>query len=173
MNPSAAQFEERGNSRPMSDEAAQPASQPTSVRNPTGAPPRRRVPHRLTVVYDENCELCRRARDWLALQPSYVELELIAAGSDEAQRRYGSLPWLGEELVIVDEAGHVWIGPAAFLVAIWSTRDYRPWSYRLSGPTFAPLAERFFHLISTKRKRLGAMLNSPECTYCARPGVRS
>lgn len=169
---------------------------PPPVRNPAGDPPRRRVPHRLTVVYDENCELCRRARDWLALQPSWVELELVAAGSAEAQSRYGSLPWLGQELVIVDEDGHVWIGPSAFLMAIWSTRDYRPWAYRLSGPAFAPLAERFFHLISTKRKRLAAMfhlsahgelvdsfgirspaepvgLRSPECTYCARPGVRS
>lgn len=132
-----------------------------------------RTRHRFTVVYDEHCELCRRARDWLSVQPTYVELELLAAGSDEAHERFGSLPWLGEELVIVDGDGNVWIGPAAFLVALWSTRQYRHWAYRLSGPAFAPMAERFFHLVSTKRRRLGGMLASPECSYCARPGVRS
>ena len=79
------------------------------------------------------------------------------------------LPWLGQELVVVDEFGNTWIGPAAFLVAIWSTRRYRPWAYRLSEPSFAPMAERFFHMISARRKRIGAMVSSPECTYCQRP----
>jgi predicted DCC family thiol-disulfide oxidoreductase YuxK len=146
------------------------ACEPVAFVEP-GAPAGER--HRFTVVYDEHCALCRRAREWLTLQPTYVDLELLAAGSAEAHDRYGALPWLGEELVVVDGAGHVWVGPAAFLVALWSTRQYRHWAYRLSGPAFAPMAERFFHLVSSKRRRLGAMLGSPECTYCARPGVRS
>ncbi len=127
----------------------------------------------LTVVYDEHCALCRRAREWLATQPTYVELELLAAGSPEARRRYGGLPWLGQELVVVNEHDEAWIGPAAFLVAMWSTRRYRSWSYRLSSAAFAPMAERFFHMISARRHRIGAIVGSPGCTYCARPEHRA
>lgn len=148
-------------------------------------------PLRLVVVYDETCALCRKAREWLLTQTTFIPLELLAAGSSEARHRYGSLPWLGEELVVVDQDGRAWIGPAAFLMAMWATHRYRHWSYRLSGPAFAPLAEQFFHRISSKRRRIGAVLltsgrsaghtppthrhgdGSPECTHCARPGVPS
>ncbi len=124
-------------------------------------------PQRLTVLYDETCALCRRARDWLLGEPTYIELELLAAGSPAARERYGPLEWKGKELVAVAEDGRVWIGPSAFLIAMWSTRRWRAWSYRLSSPVFAPLAERFFKLVSAKRKQLGALLSSdPECDWC-------
>ncbi len=40
--------------------------------------------------------------------------------------------------------------------------DYREWSYRLAGPAFAPLAERFFLALSHRRRRL-AFLFEPKC----------
>lgn len=112
----------------------------------------------LTVVYDENCALCRRCRHWLETQPTHVRLEFLAAGSEEARRRYGGLPWLGSELVVASAAGEVWVGPAAFLMALWSTKEYRPWSYRLSGKAFAPMAEWFFRTVSSNRRMLGRLV---------------
>ena len=85
---------------------------------------------RFTVLYDEGCELCQRCRAFLEVEPAYVELTLLAAGSDEARLRFGTLPWLGQELVVVAEDGRVWAGAAAFLVCLWALRDYREWSYR-------------------------------------------
>ncbi|MBI2705248.1 MAG: DUF393 domain-containing protein [Actinobacteria bacterium] len=161
-------------SRSGPDDPTAPRPRRRPGRAPSARPVRRRrAPRTLTVVYDETCELCRRAREWLATQPSHVQIELLAAGSSEAKRRYGELPWLGRELVVVDEAGNTWIGPAAFLVAIWSTRRYRRWAFRLSEPAFAPMAERFFHLISAQRRRIGAMVGSPACTYCNRTGTHA
>jgi predicted DCC family thiol-disulfide oxidoreductase YuxK len=116
----------------------------------------------LTVVYDETCALCHRCRHWLEMQPTLVELEFVAAGSEEARRRYGGLPWLGAELVVASAAGEVWVGPAAFLMALWATEEFRPWSYRLSGRHFAPLAEWFFRTVSSKRRYLG-FLGRDEC----------
>jgi predicted DCC family thiol-disulfide oxidoreductase YuxK len=107
----------------------------------------------LTVLYDERCGVCRRARDWLMAQPTHVRLELLAAASPSARTRYGSVPWLGEELVVVADDGRVWAGPAAFLTCLWATRRYRPWSYRLAGESLAPLAERFFRMVSKRRGR--------------------
>jgi predicted DCC family thiol-disulfide oxidoreductase YuxK len=121
------------------------------------------TPERLTVLYDEQCALCRRCRHWLEHQSTYVPLDFLAAGTPAARERYGEVPWLGAELVVVSEAGDLWVGPAAFLVALWATVDYRRWSYRLSGRALAPLAERFFHLISSNRKRIGAMVGSRDC----------
>ncbi|MDZ4827339.1 MAG: DCC1-like thiol-disulfide oxidoreductase family protein [Actinomycetota bacterium] len=116
---------------------------------------------RLTVIYDEQCALCRRCRHWLEHEPTYVPLDFLAAGSPAARERYGEVPWLGAELVVVSDDGSVWAGPAAFLTCLWATLHYRTWSYRLSGRTLAPLAERFFHVVSSNRKRIGAMVGSP------------
>lgn len=118
-------------------------------------------PQRLTVLFDMTCAVCRRCRNWLAAQPAYVELELLAADSPEADARYGNLPWRGSELVVADDAGHVWVGPAAFLMCLWALRDWRQWSYRLSSPALAPLAERFFIALSKHR---GAFQSGPTCT---------
>jgi predicted DCC family thiol-disulfide oxidoreductase YuxK len=129
---------------------------------------------KLTVVYDERCAFCRRCRDWLLTQHCLVEVELLPAGSTEAKDRYGSLPWLGQELVAIDQAGRVWIGPGAFLTCLWATVRYRPWAYRLSGPTLAPLAERFFKMISVRRDRWSAWLRRDEedCSWCDQVSLR-
>ena len=118
---------------------------------------------RLTVLYDGTCALCIRCRDFLATSPTLVPLELLACQSRDARERYGSVPWLGEELVVVSDEGDVWVGPAAFLVAMWALADYREWSYRLSGPAFAPLAERFFVALSARRRRLASFFAKPRC----------
>src|SRR4051812_12306949 len=83
---------------------------------------RSQPPRRLTVVYDETCELCRRPREWLATHPTYAARGPLAAGSDEAQARYGALPWLGQDPGVGDDHGRVWVGPAPFLLSLWPTR---------------------------------------------------
>jgi predicted DCC family thiol-disulfide oxidoreductase YuxK len=121
----------------------------------------------LTILYDETCALCRRARDWLLTQPCLVPVELLAAGSEEAQRRYAGLPWLGQELVVVDENGNAWVGPSAFLASMWATARYRSWAFRLSRPELARHAERFFRWISKRRDRWSARIHEdPECSWC-------
>lgn len=118
---------------------------------------------RLTVLYDATCALCVRCRDFLAESASFVPLELLACQSREARERYGAVPWLGEELVVVSDEGDVWAGPAAFLVCLWALRAWRLWSYALSGPELAPLAHRFFAAISSRRRRIAAMLGPARC----------
>ncbi|MCG8421653.1 MAG: DUF393 domain-containing protein [Proteobacteria bacterium] len=118
---------------------------------------------RLTIIFDPSCPLCVRCRHWMELQPAYVNFEFLASTSATAQKRYGDVPWLGDELVVVNEHGEVWVGAAAFLVALWALRDWRSWSYRLSGTVFAPLAKRFFESISHKRHWIAGFLRHTEC----------
>lgn len=121
-------------------------------------------PTRLVVLYDAGCPLCVRCRHWLERQPAYVELIFWAAGSRAAQERFGPhLPWIGVELVVVSERGEAWVGAAAFLMCLWATREYREWSHLLSGPALAPLAERFFHVVSSRRRSIGRVLGPAPC----------
>jgi predicted DCC family thiol-disulfide oxidoreductase YuxK len=125
-------------------------------------------PSALTVVYDESCALCRRARDWLTTQPCRVPVELVPAGAPETGSRFPELvPWLGKDLVVVDDRGRAWIGSAAFLTCLWATARYRKWAYRLARPRLAPLTERFFLRVSRRRHRWGARLDPDVgCSWC-------
>ena len=127
------------------------------------SPRREPAMKRLTVLYDSKCELCVRCHDFLAVSRTLVPLELLSCHSRAVRERYGSVPWLGEELVVVSDEGDVWVGAAAFLVSMWALADYREWSYRLSGPTLAPLAERFFVALSSRRRRIASLLGKPRC----------
>jgi predicted DCC family thiol-disulfide oxidoreductase YuxK len=118
----------------------------------------------LTILYDGTCALCVRCRDFLAASATYVPFELLSSQSPGARERFGDVPWLGEELVVVSDEGDVWIGPAAFLVCLWALREWREWSYRLSGETLAPLAERFFVALSSNRRSIAKVLGPVRCT---------
>jgi predicted DCC family thiol-disulfide oxidoreductase YuxK len=118
-----------------------------------------RAPRALTVLYDPACALCRRCRAWMERQASYVPLAFVGCTEGEARARFGDIPWLGDELVVVGDRGEVWVGPAAFLTCLWALVDWRPWSYRMAGPLFAPLAERFFHALSSRRRALARLVD--------------
>ena len=122
----------------------------------------------LTILFDESCALCRRCRDWLLTQPCLVPVLLLPAGSQEARSRYGDLaPWLGKELVVVDDGGRAWIGPAAFVTCLWATARYRTVSYLLARRGLAPLAEKFFVFVSKRRDRFSwSRPPESECSWC-------
>jgi predicted DCC family thiol-disulfide oxidoreductase YuxK len=113
-----------------------------------------RSPRSLTVLFDPGCSLCQRCRAWMLQQSALVDLRFVACTGAEAKARYGDIPWLGDELVVVGDELEVWAGPAAFLVCLWALEEYREWSYRLSGTAFAPLAERFFLYLSANRRSI-------------------
>lgn len=120
-------------------------------------------PSRLTVVYDDTCELCRRCRVWLALQPCHVELRFLATSDPQVRALYGDQPWYQVELMVLDDHGRGWVGPEAFLMCLWATKRWRATSFRLTGTAFAPLAERFFHALSANRSLVSGMLSTHHC----------
>ena len=117
-----------------------------------------RSPRSLIILFDPGCALCRRCRDWMLGENAQVKLEFVECTGAVARAHYGDIPWLGDELVVVGDGGEVWAGSAAFLVCLWALEEWRDWSFRLSGPGFAPLAERFFLMVSAKRKTLSTFL---------------
>lgn len=127
---------------------------------------------RLTVLYDDECPFCVRAAEWLAGSDRLVDLELLPARSPEAIGRYGSIPWLGAELVVADDSGNVWAGPAAFLVCLWATRRWRGVADAVvSSDWLAALAMWCFDALSKHRGEIGSLLGLPrcECGLCGVP----
>lgn len=118
-----------------------------------------RCPKALTVVFDPHCALCRRCRDWMLTQAAYIPIRFVPCTVEEARSRFGAIPWLGTELVVLSEADDIWVGPAAFLVCLWALEEWREWSFQLAGPAFAPLAERFFRGVSAHRRSLSSFLS--------------
>jgi len=53
-------------------------------------------------------------------QDAYVALRFLPCTATEARSKFGDLPWLGDELVVVSDRGDVWVGPAAFLTCLWA-----------------------------------------------------
>jgi len=134
----------------------------------------------ITVLYDEHCPLCVRCADWMWTQTKEVPMVLMGAHSKEAAERFSGLPWLGYELCVLSDEGDAWVGPGAFIMCLWALRDYRDWSYRLSADAFAPLAERFFRMLSNRRGGLAKWVQTEQacegdrCRTCApRPQSRA
>jgi len=127
----------------------------------------------LTILYDADCPICVRCRNWLVREPALVELRFLACRSPEARARFAHVPWLGDELVVVSDAGDVWAGPAAFIVCLWALERWRATSFTLATPLAAPLARFAFGLVSSNRGLLGALLGAGPCHdgHCGVPAA--
>jgi predicted DCC family thiol-disulfide oxidoreductase YuxK len=111
----------------------------------------------LTILYDENCNLCRRIKAWLQTQSKYVDLDFIPAGSDAARRRYPQLDHAAtlKELTVVSDEGNYYRGEKGWLMCLWALRNYRGWAIRFSSPEMAPMARRLVAKVSSLRFRFG------------------
>jgi len=111
----------------------------------------------LTVLYDVPCALCCRARYWLAEQPKYVPMAFVAAGSNEARRRFPGLDHDAtlEELTVVGWGGEVYKGANAWVMCLWALKRYRSAALRLSEPEMPPVARRLIAWVSRNRFQIG------------------
>jgi predicted DCC family thiol-disulfide oxidoreductase YuxK len=113
----------------------------------------------LTVLYDATCALCQSARTWLEQEPRHVSLKFVAAGSDEAVRRFPALDPADtlRDIAVVDDEGGVYRGAKAWVMCLWATRRYRSWSVTLVDPDMWPLAKRLIAWVSRNRSELGSI----------------
>lgn len=111
----------------------------------------------LTVLYDLRCALCCRARAWLADQPKYVPMAFVAAGSNEAKRRFPDLDHDStlEELTVVGWGGEVYRGAKAWVMCLWALKRYRSAALRMSEPEMLPVARRLIAWVSRNRFEIG------------------
>ncbi|MFB9445081.1 thiol-disulfide oxidoreductase DCC family protein [Dactylosporangium vinaceum] len=115
------------------------------------------------MLFDDGCRLCRTAKSWLAGRAQIVPLEFVAAGSDEARRRYPALDpadTLADITVVADDGG-VYTGDAAWLVCLWALDGYRGLAARLAQPHLRPVARRVAQSAGSLRGRGGPIEPPP------------
>ncbi|HEX2223736.1 MAG TPA: DUF393 domain-containing protein, partial [Thermoanaerobaculia bacterium] len=119
--------------------------------------------HALTVLYDSDCGLCQRVKDWLETQPKYVTMEFVAAGSRAARERFPGLDPEDtlREVTVVGDGGEVYRGAKAWLICLWALRKYRGLALDWSTPERMALAKRFVAWVSRNRKAQGAGSEAP------------
>ena len=115
---------------------------------------------KLYILYDSQCELCRRCRLWLGRQPAFVPLAFIPFQTPEAECRFPGLKDLHpeKEIVVISDAGAVWQGGAAWVMCLWALREYREWSLRLAHPALLSLARRLCEVVSANRFKISHWL---------------
>jgi predicted DCC family thiol-disulfide oxidoreductase YuxK len=115
---------------------------------------------RLYVLFDAQCELCVRCRNWLRNQPAFVPLSFIALQSAEAQQRFPGIDALkpNEQLLVISDEGSVYRGAHAWIMCLWALRKYREHAQRLASPTLLPFARIFCELLSRNRFHLSEAL---------------
>ncbi len=108
---------------------------------------------RLTVLYDDQCPMCRAFSGWLGRQPLLVPLDLVPAGSEEARRRFPDLDHERTltEVTVVSDAGQVWEGAHAWVMCLWATAAHRAHAESLARPSGLPLARAAAHLAAGVR----------------------
>ena len=111
----------------------------------------------LTVLYDPDCGLCKRAHEWLAEQSKIVELTFVPCASEAARARYPQLnhDLTKKDLTVVSDGGWVYFGPKAWLMVLWSLPRYREWAYRLATPELLPTTKKVVSAISQNRYQIG------------------
>ena len=116
---------------------------------------------RLSVLFDGECSLCGRCRDWLARQPAFLELEFIPFQSPEARERFPGIEALHpeEQLLVVSDEGAVYRGPRAWIMCLYALREYRAWSQRLAHPALLPWARGVCELLSENRLQVSRWVN--------------
>ncbi len=111
---------------------------------------------RFTILYDADCGLCSRAKDWILQQSPLVALNFVSTGSPEARNRYPQLP--AGELAVVANTGDVWFGNRAWIVCLWALQDYRDLAFRLTSPLLSAVAREAFAVVSKNRLALSNLL---------------
>jgi predicted DCC family thiol-disulfide oxidoreductase YuxK len=120
----------------------------------------------LTVLYDERCNLCQRARRWLDRQPKYVPLDFVPAGSEEARRRFPGLDHAATlmDLTVVAAGGEVYRGAKAWVMCLWALKEHRETALRLAAPQLMPIARQTIDWLSRNRFRIGSLLEAAPWT---------
>jgi len=119
---------------------------------------------KLYVLYDPKCELCRRLKDWILVQRSWIGLAVLEAGSDKARRLFPELESIAsnDDLAVISDEGAVYLNDRAWIMVLYAMIEYRDWAGRLTHPILMPLARQAFAALSKNRHYLSSWLSAED-----------
>ena len=119
---------------------------------------------KLYVLYDPQCELCCRLKDWLLAQRTWIGLALVAQGSEKAKRLFPELESIAgkEDLAVISDEGAVYLNDRAWIMALYALVEYRDWAARLTHPLLMPFARQAFAALSRNRHMISGWLSNDD-----------
>jgi len=119
---------------------------------------------KLYVLYDPKCEICRRLKDWILVQRSWLGIAVLEAGSEKAKRLFPELEQIAtkDDLAVISDEGAVYLNNHAWIMVLYAMVEYRDWAARLPHPILAPLARQAFAALSRNRHRLSSWLSTED-----------
>jgi len=119
---------------------------------------------KLYVLYDPKCEICRRLKDWILVQRSWIGIAVLEAGSEKARRLFPELEQITtkDDLAVISDEGAVYLNNHAWIMVLYAMVEYRDWAARLTHPLLAPLARQAFAALSKNRHWLSNLLSSDD-----------
>jgi predicted DCC family thiol-disulfide oxidoreductase YuxK len=116
----------------------------------------------LYVLYDERCAICKRLKEWLLVQRSWIGLSMVPAGSARAKAMFPALEKIAgtSDLVVISDAGEVYLNNHAWIMCLYALEEYRGWALRLASPLLLPLARQAFETLSKNRQAISRWLSS-------------
>jgi predicted DCC family thiol-disulfide oxidoreductase YuxK len=119
---------------------------------------------KLYVLYDPKCEICRRLKDWILVQRSWIGIAVLEAGSEKAKHLFPELEQIAskDDLAVISDEGAVYLNNHAWIMVLYAMVEYRDWAARLTHPLLAPLARQAFAALSKNRHRLSSWLDTED-----------
>ena len=119
---------------------------------------------KLYVLYDPKCEICRRLKDWILVQRSWIGIAVLEAGSEKARCMFPELAQIAsrDDLAVISDEGAVYLNNHAWIMVLYAMVEYRDWAARLTHPILAPLARQAFAALSKNRHRLSSWLSTED-----------
>jgi predicted DCC family thiol-disulfide oxidoreductase YuxK len=119
---------------------------------------------KLYVLYDAKCEICRRLKDWILVQRSWLGIAVLEAGSEKARRLFPELEQIAtkDDLAVISDEGAVYLNNHAWIMVLFALVEYRDWAARLTHPLLAPLARQAFAALSRNRHRLSSLISQDD-----------
>lgn len=108
----------------------------------------------IAVFYDSRCGLCTTLKEWIRRQQPLIRVRLVPRDSKEAEQLVGRAVAESEDLMVLASTGEVWRGNHAWLMVLWSLKEYRSMSYQLATPLLLPLARQAFAALSENRGKV-------------------
>lgn len=119
---------------------------------------------RLYLLYDENCELCKRLKDWLLGQACWIELRVLPAYSDRTRKMFPGLERIAgaSDLVVISDTGEVYLNNHAWIMCLYALEEYRDWALRLASPLLQPLARQAWEMLTRNRAAISRWMRSDD-----------
>ena len=119
---------------------------------------------KLYVLYDPKCEICRRLKEWILVQRSWIGIAVLEAGSEKARRLFPELEQIAskDDLAVISDEGAVYLNDRAWIMVLYAMVEYRDWAARLAHPLLMPLVRQAFAALSSNRHRLSSWLTTED-----------